>query len=221
MLSVISTQKGFIAIHLRISEVQLPQLLHQRVIGSSCLSELVTVAFLFTFTLSRLNSDLLVVFLQCCQVFAGFGELTFFHTFAHIPVHECTLAVHEIELVVNAREDLCDGCGITDHAHSTHYFGEVASWYHRGWLVIDTALEASGAPIHKLDRSLRLNRCNSSINILRHNVATVHQATGHVFAMTRVALHVHGSRFEDRHGDLCHRKLLMVCLLCRDDWRVA
>jgi len=46
-----------------------------------------------------------------------------------------------------------------------------------------------------------------------HQVATIHHAAGHVFAMTRIALHHHGSWLEDRHGDLCHRELLMIGLL--------
>ena len=50
-----------------------------------------------------------------------------------------------------------------------------------------------------------------------HQVATIHHAAGHVFAMTRIALHHHGSWLEDRHGDLCHRELLMIGLLRRDD----
>ena len=42
-----------------------------------------------------------------------------------------------------------------------------------------------------------------------------------VLAMTRIALHHHGSGLEDRHGDLCHRQLLMVRLLCRNHWSVG
>ena len=51
--------------------------------------------------------------------------------------------------------------------------------------------------------------------------SAVHHAAGHVFAMTRVALHHHGSWLKDRHGDLCHGQLLMVCLLRRDDWSIG
>ena len=52
-------------------------------------------------------------------------------------------------------------------------------------------------------------------------VSAVHHAAGHVLAMTRIALHHHGSGLEDRHGDLCHRQLLMVRLLCRNHWGVG
>ena len=51
--------------------------------------------------------------------------------------------------------------------------------------------------------------------------AAVHHAAGHVLAVARIALHHHGGWLEDRHGDLCHGQLLMVCLLCRDDWCIG
>ena len=38
--------------------------------------------------------------------------------------------------------------------------------------------------------------------------------------MAGITLDHHGGRFEDRHGDLSHRQLLVVGLLRRDDRRV-
>ena len=51
--------------------------------------------------------------------------------------------------------------------------------------------------------------------------AAVHHAAGHVLAVARITLHHHGGWLEDRHGDLCHGQLLMVCLLCRDNWCIG
>lgn len=65
-----------------------------------------------------------------------------------IPVDEGTLGVHEIELVVNAGEDLSDGGGVGNHADGTLDLGQVTTGHNGGWLVVDTALEAGGAPIH-------------------------------------------------------------------------
>merc|ERR1711865_341216 len=48
-----------------------------------------------------------------------------------------------------------------------------------------------------------------------------HHAACHVLAVTRIALHEHGGRLEDTHGNLCDGKLLVVSLLCGDDWRIA
>ena len=64
----------------------------------------------------------------------------------------------------------------------------------------------------------QFDRCQPAITC---RVSAVHHAAGHVLAMTRIALHHHGSWLKDRHGDLCHRQLLMVCLLRRDDWSIG
>ena len=37
-------------------------------------------------------------------------------------------------------------CGVGDHAAGTHDLGQIASGYHGRWLIIDAALESSGAP---------------------------------------------------------------------------
>ena len=43
------------------------------------------------------------------------------------PVHEGALGIHEIELVVQPREDLCDGGGVGDHAHRTLHLRQVTA----------------------------------------------------------------------------------------------
>merc|ERR1719497_287337 len=184
-------------------------------------SELITIALLFALTLRRLDSDLLVILLKCREVFAGLGELSLLHTFTDIPVHKSALGIHEVELVVDAREDLGNSGAVGNHATSAHHLGQVTTRDHGGRLVVDATLEAGRTPIHKLNGALRLNRGNRGIDILGHHVTAVHHAAGHVFAVARVTLHKHGGRLEDRHRDLSHAQLLMVCLLCRDDGRIA
>merc|ERR1740120_676600 len=188
---------------------------------SDCNSELVTIALLLALTLRRLDPDLLVILLKCREVFAGLGELAFLHTFTDVPVHKSALGIHEVELVVDTREDLGNSGAVGNHAASAHYLGQITTRDHSGWLVVDAALKAGRAPVHKLNGALRLNRGNRGVDILGHHVPAVHHAAGHVFAMARVALHKHGGRLEDRHRDLSHAQLLMVSLLCRDDGRVA
>merc|ERR1712118_456378 len=90
-------------------------------------SELITVALLLALALGRLDADLLVVLLERCEILASLRELTFLHALTHIPVHEGTLGVHEVELVVDAGEDLGDGRRVGDHAHGAHDLGEVAT----------------------------------------------------------------------------------------------
>lgn len=50
-------------------------------------------------------------------------------------------------------------------------------------------LEASGTPVNKLNRSLRLDRCNSGIHIFRHNITAIQHAAGHVLAVSWIAFH--------------------------------
>merc|ERR1719263_1491464 len=164
-------------------------------------SEFVAIAFLFTLALGSLNANLLIILLKSGKVFTSFTELSFFHPFSHIPVHESTLTVHKVELMINAREDFSNGGGVADHAASTHDLCQVATWNHCGWLVIDTTLEACGRPIHELNRALCLDCSNGCIDIFRHHIAAIHHATSHVLAMAWIALHEHRCGFKHRHCD--------------------
>merc|ERR1712107_284177 len=82
--------------------------------------ELVAVAFLFALVLGGFDADLLVVFLQRGKIFTGLGELTFFHSFSNVPVHEGALGVHKIPMVVDTRHNLRDCRRVTDHANRAH-----------------------------------------------------------------------------------------------------
>merc|ERR1719217_1708806 len=71
-------------------------------------SELIAVTFFLALALGRLDANLFVVLLQRGKVLTGFGELALFHAFADIPVDKRALAVHQVEVMVDARENLCD-----------------------------------------------------------------------------------------------------------------
>merc|ERR1712113_401349 len=71
-------------------------------------SELIAVALLLTLAFCCLNADLLVILFESRQVFASLREFALFHALANVPVHKRTLRVHKVELVINAREDLCN-----------------------------------------------------------------------------------------------------------------
>merc|ERR1719472_65531 len=122
--------------------------------------ELVAVALFLSLSLRGLNTNFFVVLLQGRQVLTSLAELAFFHAFSDIPVNECTLAVHKIELMVNAGEHFGNGGGIADHAARTHDLGKISAWNHCGWLIVDAAFKSSGAPIHELDSALGLDCCH-------------------------------------------------------------
>merc|ERR1712166_1696231 len=104
---------------------------------------------------------------------------------------ECSLGVHEIELVINSREDFSDGSGVGDHAHSSHDLGEITTWNNGWWLIVDTTLETCWAPIDELDGSLGLDGAHGGVDILWYDITSVHQTTSHVFSMSWVTLDHH------------------------------
>merc|ERR1719171_2473670 len=131
---------------------------------------------ILAFAISGVGANLLVVLLEGGKVLTGLGELTFLHTLTDIPVHEGTLGVHEVELVVNAGQSLGHSGRVGNHGASAHDLGEITTGHHSGWLVVDAALETSGTPVHELDGALGLDGGNSSVHVLGDDITTVHQA---------------------------------------------
>jgi hypothetical protein len=178
---------------------------------------LFVVAF-FSAVLARgFSTDFFVVLFEGSQIFSGFGEFSFFHTFSDVPVDEGSLGVHEIEFVVNSSKDFRDGGGVGQHAHSSLDLGQIASRDDSGGLVVDTALEASGAPVNELDGSLGLDDSDGSVDVLGDNVSSVHKAASHVLAVSRVALGHHVGGLEGRVGQFGNRELFVVSLFSRND----
>ena len=183
--------------------------------------DLILFSFFFTFSLNRVNSNLFVVLLQGSQIFTGLRELTFLHALTDVPVHESSLGIHQVELVIETSPSLGNGSGVAQHAHGTLNLGKVTTWNHSWWLVVDANLEASGAPVHELDGALGLDGCNGSIDILWHDITSVQHAAGHVLSMTRITFYHLVGRLKAGIGDLGHGQLLMVGLLSRDDGSIS
>merc|ERR1712174_102797 len=194
------------------------ELIKNKILGKKS-SHLVLLLFL-ALAIGSLGANLLVVLLEGGKILTGLGEFTFLHTLTDVPVHERALGVHEVELVVNAGQSLGHSGRVGNHSARAHDLGEIATGHHSGWLVVDTALETSGTPVHKLDGALGLDGGHSGVHVLGDDVTTVHQAHSHVFTVTGVALGEHGGGLEHRVGDLAHGQLLVVRLLGRDDRRV-
>merc|ERR1711866_6611 len=170
-------------------------------------------AFLLTFTLGGLDTDLFVVLLEGSEILTSLGELTLFHTLTDVPVDEGSLGVHKIELVVDSGEDLSDGSGVGDHADGSHDLGEVTTWDDSWWLVVDSALETSWAPVDELNGSLGLDGGDGGVDILGDDITSVHKAAGHVLSVSWVTLGHHGGWLEGAVGDLGDGELLVVGLL--------
>merc|ERR1712153_223879 len=182
---------------------------------------LILLTLLLALALHGLGADLFVILLKCSKVLTALGELSLLHTLTDVPVNECALGVHKIELVVNASEDLGNGGSVGDHTACTLNLGKITTWDDGWWLVVDTTLEAGWAPVDELDGTLGLDGGNGGVHVLRDNVSTVHHAASHVFTVARIALGHHVGWLEARVGDLGNRECLVVGLLSRDDWRVG
>ena len=107
------------------------------------------------------------------------------------------------------------------YLHSTVDLGEIAIRnLHRG-LVADSKLETSGAPVDKLDSALGPESGDSVVSIVRNNVTTVEQASGHVFAVARVTLDHLGLRLEAVHGHLHNAVGFMTGLGSGNNGRIS
>merc|ERR1719402_313766 len=173
---------------------------------------LILLALLFTLTLHRVHTDLFVILLKGSQILTGLREFSLFHTLTHIPVDEGTLGIHKIKLVIKTSPGLSDGGGVAQHAHGTLYLGQVATWHNSWWLVVDTDLETSWAPVNKLDGPLGLDGGDGSIDIFGNNITSVQHAAGHVLAMTGIAFHHLVGWLKAGIGNFSNRQLFMVGL---------
>jgi hypothetical protein len=72
-------------------------------------------------------------------------------------VYESTLAVEEIELVVECTPGTSDSGGVGKHAERAGDLGEITTWYIRRWLIADTEFKTCWAPIDEADCSLGLD----------------------------------------------------------------
>jgi len=166
------------------------------------------------------STDLLVVLLEGSEVLAGLDELTLLHALTDVPVDEGTLGEHEVELAVNALEDLGDGSGVREHGDSAVGRGELVTGDDGGLVLVDAALEASGAPVDELDGGLVLDGEDGVSDILGDDVTAVHKAARHVLALAGVALAHHVLGLEGSVGDLRDGEALAEGLLGGDDGRV-
>ena len=91
-------------------------------------------------------------------------------------MHERTLGVHQIELVVNPGHDFRNRRAVRDHAARTHHLREVTTRHHGRRLVVDAALESSRGPVDELDRALGLDRRHRRIDVLGNDITAVHHA---------------------------------------------
>jgi len=109
---------------------------------------------------------------------------------------ESSLGVHEIELVIDSGEYLSDGSGVGDHATGSHDLGKITTRDNGWWLIVDTTLETSWAPVNELNSSLGLDGGDSGVDILWDDITSVHEAASHVLSVSWITLGHHGGWLE-------------------------
>jgi len=114
---------------------------------------------------------------------------------------EGSFGVHQIEFVIESAEDFSNGGGVADHAASSHDLSEITSGDNCGWLIVDSDLESSWAPIDELNGSLGFNGGNSGIDVFGDDISSVHHGASHILSVSRIALGHHVGRLETAVGD--------------------
>jgi hypothetical protein len=88
------------------------------------------------------------------------------------------------------------------NVHSTVDLGQITVGDHLRGLVADTNLEASWAPVDKLNSTLGLKSSNCVVDLLGNDITTVQQAGSHVLSVAGVALDHLVVGLKAGHGDL-------------------
>ena len=135
-------------------------------------------------------------------------------------MYEGSLCVHEIEFVIDSGEDFSNSSWVGDHAYGSHDLGEITTRYNCRWLIVNTAFEASRAPIDELDGSLGFDCGNSSVDILGDDITSVHKAASHIFTVSGVTFGHHRCGLESWVGDFSNWQLFMISFLSWDNWGI-
>jgi hypothetical protein len=120
-------------------------------------------------------------------------------------VHESTLGVHEVKLVIKARPGFGDGGSVAKHRDAAVDRGKLATRRTDGPIellvesrasdknnslsVVNTELEAGRAPFHKVEGGFGLKSASGNIAVKRNDITTVQEGHSHVFTVARVANH--------------------------------
>lgn len=81
--------------------------------------------------------------------------------------------------MVEAAPGAGDRSRVRQHAETASNLREIASGDVGGWLVANAELETGRAPIDELNRALRLDDTDSSVDVLGDDITAIEKSTGH------------------------------------------
>jgi len=135
-------------------------------------------------------------------------------------VDEGALGEHQVELAINALEDLRNGSGVGEHGDGAVGLSKLVAGNNGRLVLVDAALETSRAPVNELDGGLVLDGEDGVSDILGDDITAVHEAAGHVLPLARITLAHHVVSLERGVGNLLDGEALAESLLRRDDRRI-
>mmetsp|Transcript_33652 Transcript_33652/g.54772 ORF Transcript_33652/g.54772 Transcript_33652/m.54772 type:complete len:474 (-) Transcript_33652:67-1488(-) len=159
-----------------------------------------------------LRQHIQVILLQESQILSGLGKLALFHTLTDIPMHKRALRIHQVVLLADAlAKHSRDGGIVSNHHHVALGRRQIILRQHRRWLLIETDLEASRAPLHKRRLLVRLQPLHRRVRLFRLHIATIIHRNSHIFVLFRIKISNLGkkvARRETRLRDGLHIILL-------------
>jgi hypothetical protein len=132
-------------------------------------------------------------------------------------VDESTLGIHEVELVVETIPSLGDSGGVGQHADGTVNRSQLATGDAHGLLVVDSELEASGAPFNKVEGGLGLDGGNGLATVTRNDITAVKKSNGHVLSVARVTDNHLVVGLEALEGEVANLEALVRAAVGRND----
>lgn len=129
---------------------------------------------------------------------------------------ESTLGVHEVELEVETVPGLSDGGGVGQHADGAVDGGQLATRNAHGLLVVDSELEASGAPFNEVEGGLGLDGRNCLAAVTGNDITAVEKSDSHVLSVAGIADNHLVVRLEALEGEVANLEALVRAAVCRD-----
>merc|ERR1719479_180814 len=123
---------------------------------------------------SLFSYNIQIVFLQESEVFTCLRKLSFLHTFSNIPMHKCSLSVHQVIFCVDS---LCEHSAhsnvVPNHCYVLLCRGRDVVLNNSSWNFVQSYLETRGAPLYKADLVVLFQPLHSCICFFRLDITAV------------------------------------------------
>merc|ERR1719410_2071856 len=145
------------------------------------------VGFIISFIRSLLTQHIQVILFKESQILSCFCKLALFHSFTDIPVHKCSLTVHQVILFTNSFAEYSADCRVVaNHYNITLSGSNLICFQYCCRDFIQSNFETSWTPFHKRNLFIRLQPLHSSVCFFCLCTASVIYRNGHIFIFFRI-----------------------------------